>query len=203
MDSKKPENSQYKLYLDTLGSRKFIDLIDNYTLTNEFYNELFATHCLLIGLQSSGISDGSISIDYVISSSEDYKPDVPGPRLRYGFYTTQNQLVENTIYCTNSSLNLNNKEFPQFKSARQLRRFLDQYWKNMKHMDGCKLEDFKDYSFSIKVNRNPHKINHIDYLYENVIEKMPSIKAFLDWHFLQSNIDNKIDDKPLTTRLKI
>lgn len=195
--------SKHKLYLDTLGSNKFLDLINSYTLTNEFYNELFAVHCLLICLQSTGISDGSISINYVTSNCDGYKPDIPGPRLVYGLYTTRNQLVENSVYCTSSSLKIRNPQFPQFKSARQLRNFLNDYWKNMKHMDNCKLEDFKDYSFNINVIRNPNKINHIEYLYQNVVEKAPNVKAFLDWHFLQNHINNKPNSILLKNRLKI
>lgn len=178
-----------------LGSLAFVELIDQYDLPKQLYNELFAAHCLTLGLLSSGIKEGSINIRYCTSTEDGFEPGVIGPRLNYAFYTVRNQLIQKGNSCTNSSIHINNKEFNKYKYPRHFRDFLDNHWKHMKHMHNYTFDDFKDYEFKIECRgKYANKTLQIEHLYNNIIEKTYCVHSFLNWYFLQNKIELKTND---------
>ena len=177
-----------KQYLDFLGSPEFLTTIQNYELAPELFNELFSAHILTIGAQSTGIREGGVHLEYVTSSADNFQPDIPGPRLTYHFYTTQNGIIQTGQGCTNSYLSIKPAHSYPFRRPRELRNFLDKYWNNMPHMPHNTLDDFKSYEFHLKFEKTKDKFLKNDHLYDCIIEPQPSVKSFLQWHFLQKNL---------------
>ena len=189
MSNKSKQLTQHQQFqhdcIHLLRSLQFINLLNDYDLPKELYNELFAAHVLTLGIMSSGIKEGAINLYYCISNEEGFIKNVPSPRLIYVFYTTRNQLIQTGSSCTNSSQHINNKEFNKFKYPRQFRDFLDQHWLNMKHMKDYNLDDFKDYEFKIECRgKYANKTLQTEHLYNNLVAKTYSVHSF----FNQSNV---------------
>jgi hypothetical protein len=194
-----------KQYLDFLGSPAFLTVIKDYALPPILFNELFTAHFMTIVAQSSGISDGSVKLEYITyqSSTYDngYTMDVPGPRLKYGFCTTKNTLVQPGQSCHNTSTNINNPQYYHFKRNRQLRDFLDTYWKNMLHMSTLSHEDFSTYNFEIKFKKNHNKDLKNEVLYNDLIDTQYAVKSFLNWHFLNQSLQQENKNKIKKTKI--
>lgn len=181
------EKSSKKLkYLQFLGSKKFLLILQQYDLEPLKYNSFFALHLLTVASQSNGIKEGHIKIEYVFSTESHFTKDVMGPKLIFGFYTNTYALIENTNRSTRSSApirNLNDYSFVDFKNAYTFRKFLLNQELQMKHLPGYTWNDISADKLNITYEK-PIKSERENYFYEIIIEKNPELSHFLDFHFM-------------------
>lgn len=180
-----------KQYIDFLGSPEFLTTIKQYNLPDILFNELFTAHCIAIGGQATGIKDGGVTLSYVTSDAPGYEENIPGPKLQYHFYTTRNALIQPGLHCSNNSLSIKNIHNYPFKHSRGLRNFLDDYWINMRHLPQSSLKDLEGYTFSISFAKSYNQQKKHEYLYDCIIGNNFTIKSFLNWHYLQSQLIKK------------
>lgn len=194
-------------YLKFLGSKEFPEIIKNYNLGFVLYNKLFAAHVLAIGLNSAGIKEGHVKLEYIMSyvsgesnTSKDWTNYYPN--LTFAFRITTNGLIQNRItHTTNSSISIRNKyENYPYSRSREFTHFILDYQKQMPELDEEEhlfAQDAPPELLTIDIqfdhSRFRAKDDKLNLVFEQMIINQPEIYSFLKFHFLQKNILNKND----------
>lgn len=190
-------------YLKFLGSKEFPDIIKNYNLGFILYNKLFAAHVLAIGFNSTGIKEGHVKLEYIMSyvgqeshvNGKDWTNYYPN--LTFAFRITTNGLIQNKIiHTTNSSISIRNKyENYPYRSSRDFTRFILDYQKNMSELDQEEhlfANDAPPELLNIDIkfdhSRFRAKDDKLNLAFEQMIINQPEVYSFLKFHFLKQNL---------------
>lgn len=195
-------NIQNADFFDFLANKIFPNILEEQNLSVQLHNLLLALHVVAIGFNTTGISEGGTTISYsrLIAPVEE---DFHRPQNGFFFYTTKNQLIENSLYCSNSRLSFRHELF-HFKNTRDFRDFCVSYYeKNAKTIPEIEFQDndFKDIAFKFRLNKLKRtEVETKNQVYEQLFREDQTIKFALEAIYLNQHLKNDNGNK---NKLKI
>jgi hypothetical protein len=198
-------------YFSFLSSKNFLEIIKNENLEYDLYNILLVSHVLAVAYNTSGISEGGITLEYSITwdSNSEYSFDNPPqakPMDSFFFYTVRNSIIEKKRVANN--LKMRNEHFPEIKNGYSFREFIFKYFnKNVKESTEDANKFLKKESdktrITFKLNKNKRfSINGQMNGYKQLISENKSVKSFLEQFYLNKNLSIK-NESIITKKLKI
>jgi hypothetical protein len=190
-------NIQNADFLDFLGNKNFPNILEEQNLSVQLHNLLLALHVVAIGFNTTGISEGGTTIGYsrLIAPVEE---DFHRPKNDFFFYTTKNQLIEDSLHCSNSRLSFKHELF-HFKTTRDFRNFCVSYYqKNAKTIPEKEFKDnnFKDLTFRFRLNKlKRNEVETKNKAYEQLFKDESAIKSALEAMYLDQHLKNENRNK--------
>lgn len=181
-------------YLNLLGSKIFPDILESSLLQPLIFNKLMIAHISTILSQCNGIKEGHCYLNYVTSTSLNFKKDVIGPLINFSIYTNTYALIEHTNRSTRSSskiTNLNDFTSSDFHNPITLKNFIKKQELKMKHLPGYTYDMLKNEKTDIKYIK-PGKNERLDYFYETIIASNKIVENFLSHYFLQNELNKEV-----------